>query len=504
MTILNFKDEFSKYVELVNESGQEAKAKCPFHPHDDVPSLSINLQSGLWHCFGCGAGGNFKQFLDKIEKVRKKTVPPEEVEESHEILLKNKSAYSYLVDKRGISPEIIEEFKIGFDNCRFWFPIKDEEGDYINVRKYRPNDAQKTIGYGAGYNKNTLYPISALNDNPIYIMEGETDMLLARSLGLNAVTQTAGAQSWSKSFNSLFTGKDVVIVYDFDDAGRKGAREVLSNLKPYVNTIKIVELPLLNDKEDFSDYILKYKYTLKDFMALVSDAQNLKEDIKIKTVNNDDDTIYEVTLQEASKAEYYNKFVRASVLVTGKDLAPYIIPLRVKMFCTPRTAKCASCPLFRNGGVLEFEIDPYDPFVLSIMGASDSQVQILLKRKVGIGFCSSVEMEYLKMINAEDLSVIADVDYKDFEETSENEYVVRRVLYIGHGLRSNAKYDIVGRVCANPKNQSATMVIKEATPAQDSIDKFEISNGKVEELKIFAVNNIEKEDVISYERKSLC
>jgi DNA primase catalytic core len=43
--------------------------KCPFHP-DHNPSLKVNQKGSkwLWHCFGCGAGGNTLSFVMKYEK----------------------------------------------------------------------------------------------------------------------------------------------------------------------------------------------------------------------------------------------------------------------------------------------------------------------------------------------------------------------------------------------------------------------------------------------------
>jgi hypothetical protein len=40
----------------------KAEALCPFHP-DHNPSLSIDLQRGLFHCFGCNAGGDIPGFV---------------------------------------------------------------------------------------------------------------------------------------------------------------------------------------------------------------------------------------------------------------------------------------------------------------------------------------------------------------------------------------------------------------------------------------------------------
>ena len=46
----------SRYVTLI-KAGAGFKAKCPFHK-DDTPSMTVSAEKGLWHCFGCGEGGD--------------------------------------------------------------------------------------------------------------------------------------------------------------------------------------------------------------------------------------------------------------------------------------------------------------------------------------------------------------------------------------------------------------------------------------------------------------
>jgi len=57
----------SRYVTLI-PSGSGYKAKCPFHK-DDTPSMTVSAEKGLWHCFGCGAGGDVIAFVMKIERL---------------------------------------------------------------------------------------------------------------------------------------------------------------------------------------------------------------------------------------------------------------------------------------------------------------------------------------------------------------------------------------------------------------------------------------------------
>lgn len=43
------------------------KALCPFHK-EKTPSLSVNKQGNLWHCFACGKGGDTIEFIRQVEK----------------------------------------------------------------------------------------------------------------------------------------------------------------------------------------------------------------------------------------------------------------------------------------------------------------------------------------------------------------------------------------------------------------------------------------------------
>ncbi|MBC7329798.1 DNA primase [bacterium] len=60
-------DVISYYIP-VKRAGRSYKALCPFHP-DRNPSLMISEEKGLWHCFGCGAGGDVFSFVMKMENV---------------------------------------------------------------------------------------------------------------------------------------------------------------------------------------------------------------------------------------------------------------------------------------------------------------------------------------------------------------------------------------------------------------------------------------------------
>ena len=52
-------------LQITKEKNGEAWAHCPFH-HDKTPSFSVNMESGIWHCFGCGESGGLNQLATKI------------------------------------------------------------------------------------------------------------------------------------------------------------------------------------------------------------------------------------------------------------------------------------------------------------------------------------------------------------------------------------------------------------------------------------------------------
>ena len=62
-------------VEVIREHGIELRRRgrtyfglCPFHP-DHTPSFAVSREAGLFHCFGCGAGGDVIRFVERRDEV---------------------------------------------------------------------------------------------------------------------------------------------------------------------------------------------------------------------------------------------------------------------------------------------------------------------------------------------------------------------------------------------------------------------------------------------------
>ncbi len=58
----------SEYVSLKKKGGVNYFGLCPFH-QEKTPSFSVNPDRQIFHCFGCGKGGNVFTFLMEVERI---------------------------------------------------------------------------------------------------------------------------------------------------------------------------------------------------------------------------------------------------------------------------------------------------------------------------------------------------------------------------------------------------------------------------------------------------
>ncbi len=133
----------SSYIPL-KRAGRNFKANCPFH-HERTASFMVSAEKQIYHCFGCGAGGNAFSFLmqydrlefpEAVERLAKKAgviIPQkhrqpgagqtEQVLKALELAGKffqdnllgpeGKQARAYL-GRRGVKPETAKEFRLGY------------------------------------------------------------------------------------------------------------------------------------------------------------------------------------------------------------------------------------------------------------------------------------------------------------------------------------------------------------------------------------------------------
>jgi hypothetical protein len=90
-------------------------------------------------------------------------------------------------------------------------------------------------------------------DGTVFVCEGEKDANRVASLGYCATTVANG--NWDGVDVTDVAGRDVLILEDNDDAGRKKALAAAQALHGTAKTIRIVRLPGLPNKGDVSDWL---------------------------------------------------------------------------------------------------------------------------------------------------------------------------------------------------------------------------------------------------------
>ncbi len=145
------------------------------------------------------------------------------------------------------SKRLIIELNIGWDyRCKsFTYPHYDADGKIINIHWHRG----KSLGDG----KCKWYPLHFIprfdNNKPLIICEGEKDFLSLRSLNYQVTTATLGAGNIPKDSLCLKAFKEIIILYDNDDAGKNGSQSLANHLKTCINKTKISIGKWENDRE---------------------------------------------------------------------------------------------------------------------------------------------------------------------------------------------------------------------------------------------------------------
>jgi len=91
---------------------------------------------------------------------------------------------------------------------------------------------------------------------PIYIPEGEKDVLALVQHGLSATCNPMGSKKWRDSYSKTLHGADAIVIADKDRVGREHAHLVASKLYGIAKSVRVIELPDTNGKpvKDAADY----------------------------------------------------------------------------------------------------------------------------------------------------------------------------------------------------------------------------------------------------------
>jgi DNA primase len=327
----------SRYLALTRK-GDRSWGICPFHA-EKTPSFSVSSSKGLFHCFGCQAGGDVFAFLMRVEglefpeaaerlaEAAGVEIPRAEETEADrgrrkqleaifstnafmakryaEALEQSDDALRYLREERGVTDQSIAAFQLGFapdgwsfardalskaglpleialqsgllgkhsatgrifDRLRaqIVFPIRDPRGrilgfgsrraDWIHAEGPKYLNSPESLAYDKAA---TLYGWYEAQEalrktGSAVVVEGYLDVILLWQSGIKNVVANCGTALTSKHAGLLRRGmRDVVALYDGDEAGRNAARRAAiallsQGLRPRIGT--------LPDGEDPDSYV---------------------------------------------------------------------------------------------------------------------------------------------------------------------------------------------------------------------------------------------------------
>ena len=246
-------------VQRLKWKGDQGMGVCPFH-EDKHPSFSCHRIHSVYNCFSCGAKGNAyeyakehnldnpRQYLPNGEYRPQEYIPVNTIKahtkQNMELTEKAKQYHLNLPNDTKENFPITKDLMVGIKNERTTFPYHDEDGNIIGIKIHKGKNGENPYWEGDGTCK--WYGLHFLkeydSEKPLYICEGEKDFIYMKTVGHQVITGSAGAGSIPKDLSAITKFKNIIIIYDNDTAGYKGAEKWAERIKKEINsTVKIAQ-----------------------------------------------------------------------------------------------------------------------------------------------------------------------------------------------------------------------------------------------------------------------
>lgn len=346
----DFIDELLSKVDIVDvidqavplkKSGANYMACCPFHKEKSA-SFSVSPSKQFYHCFGCGAHGSAigfvmehqglsfteavqyladcvglkvpqnKQELPEDCTVREKRKAQQQSMEGvmneaaafYQQQLNQHNGASHYLQKRGLSPEIIAHYGIGYapegwtplakvcqpypsepliqtgmvlDNegkqydrfrHRIMFPIRSLTGQIIGFggrvlddSKPKYLNSPDTPLFDKGKNLYGLYEArGAIKEaQKILVVEGYMDVVALAQYGIAYAVAALGTATTAEHIKILMRQTDnIYFCFDGDSAGKKAAWRALENALPQLKDDKTLHFLFLPEQHDPDSYVREF------------------------------------------------------------------------------------------------------------------------------------------------------------------------------------------------------------------------------------------------------
>lgn len=202
--------------------------------------------------------------------------------------------------------EIAIKYQIGYieQSDRLSMPIRDEENRIVTLWKYNKNPnsyiddkglevipGKVLFTKGRERSPFNLYDLQEYRkdiNQEIFLCGGEKDTLNMIGNGHRAITLGSENENLKEKYKPLFQDLKIVISYDNDEAGQKGAEKILKQLQGVAKEIKVWNW---NKVEKNQDLTLFKGFDMTDYLSVIkkqnlefdkTNYQNEKKDVEMK------------------------------------------------------------------------------------------------------------------------------------------------------------------------------------------------------------------------------
>lgn len=312
MKHLNFdkireENDLKQYIESKGISVQnDNKFLCPFH-EDTNPSANIYEKDGTqyWKCFVCDIGGDVIEFVSKIQNCSKsdaiqqfniiksileKTSYPNSNTLRDSVTFKSNLKTKIKNEGIGFLKETFPKIEIENEailEYLGWDTYNDSLTIIVNNKTIKTHHKKNMTGKwitSKGSSSINLFPESLFknsNKEKVVICEGEKDALNLYVNGITAITLGSAIGDWSKHKNILKDCDEIVLAFDFDQAGDKGKTKTIKALASLDKPLYEIAFSKINGD-------LKKGYDVSDFLKehKASELFSHLLQIQIKNQNN--------------------------------------------------------------------------------------------------------------------------------------------------------------------------------------------------------------------------
>lgn len=174
---------------------------------------------------------------------------------------------------------------------------------------------------------------------------------------------------------------------------------------------------------------------------------------------------------DVSSSKYHNKPIVIRCLISGKSIAPYCIPKKIKFNCISNDKHDCKFCTYKSTAPNIVELNPTNEEILKFIDINNTIFDRLIKEIFYIQ--CDIRYEIVETQNIERIFILPPLK-KDRSKSG----ITQLSYYAGYGIDVNTMYEMQGYTTVDPKNQTTTHVFTKATKIRSDTETFNMSIDK--------------------------